>query len=105
MLQIICSTYILFALHVLEFIDQIHLRPAFIIARELESPRRLDFLATEQLQQLLILSCHCYFFFAKQKKPSQTVPHLRLPFTPSWEKLTPRAHICAQRFATHPPVL
>jgi hypothetical protein len=28
-----------------------------------------------------------------------------LPFIPNWKKLTPRAHICAQQSAAHPPVL
>jgi hypothetical protein len=28
-----------------------------------------------------------------------------LPFILSWEKSTPRAHICTQRFAAHPPIL
>jgi hypothetical protein len=46
-----------------------------------------------------------FFFWQKQKKPSPTVPHLRLSFIPSWEKRTPRAHICAQRSTAHPPVL
>jgi hypothetical protein len=45
------------------------------------------------------------FFWKKQKKSSSTVSHLMLSFIPSWEKPTPRAYICAQRSAAHPPVL
>jgi hypothetical protein len=40
----------------------------------------------EHLQEFPIAGCHSFFFWQKQKKPSPTVPHPRLPFLPSSEK-------------------
>jgi hypothetical protein len=44
-------------------------------------------------------------FFKKNRKHLLQQSPIWLPFISSWEKPTPRVHICVQRSAAHPPVL